>query len=337
MKFVGLSIRIFISISIAIISAVAPGLMGDMIAPDSQLDPQECKLNFAAISDLHIQTEEYSKYISDFIDLAFAAIMPGFKKFDQKLDALVLTGDITEHGYVSQWQKTESILTSSDYADNIILAAGNHDLWTRGEQGRTSEDLFKEYNKKITGRETDKMYYSTEVKGYTFIILCSESDSVGANFGDAQMEWFKAELAKAAEKDLPIFVISHWPLNKTHGLPQSFGDAEYDDMTGGIGARSDEVEEALKAYDNVFLLSGHIHTTLSNAETEAELGYRSIESDGSFHSINLPRVSFLSQNGYHWLGSGYNVEVYEDKVVFRARNYISDNWLPEYDYVAELV
>ena len=337
MKFVGLIIRTYITIAVAIISAIAPGLMGDMIAPDAPLDAQECKLNFAAVADLHIAAEEDVQYLSDFTDLAFASIMPGFKKFDQKLDAIVFAGDITDNGTVAQWQKTESILTSSDYAENFVIAAGNHDLWTRGDQGRTSEDLFIEYNKKIAGRDIDKMYYSTEINGYTFIVLCSEADITDGYFTDTQIEWLKAELAKAAEKDLPIFVISHWPINMTHGLPESFGDDEYDENTGGMGEKSAEIKAALKEYDNVFLISGHIHTTLSNEESEAELGYRSIESDGSFHSINLPRVSFLSKNGYHWLGAGYNVEVYEDKVVFRARNYISDNWLPEYDYVAELV
>ena len=174
MKFVGLIIRTYITIAVAIISAIAPGLMGDMIAPDAPLDAQECKLNFAAVADLHIAAEEDVQYLSDFTDLAFASIMPGFKKFDQKLDAIVLAGDITDNGTVAQWQKTESILTSSDYAEDFVIAAGNHDLWTRGDQGRTSEDLFIEYNKKIAGRDIDKMYYSTEINGYTFIVLCSE-------------------------------------------------------------------------------------------------------------------------------------------------------------------
>ena len=98
MKFVGLIIRTYITITVAIISAIAPGLMGDMIAPDSQLDAQECKLNFAAVSDLHVAAQEDDdKYLSDFTDLAFASIMPGFKKFDGKLDAIVIAGDITDN------------------------------------------------------------------------------------------------------------------------------------------------------------------------------------------------------------------------------------------------
>ena len=337
MKFLGLIIRTFVTVSIAIISVVAPWLMGDRIAPDTALDAHNCKLNFAAISDLHIDTEENIKYQSDFTDMIYAAIMPGFKEFDQKLDAIVVAGDITNHSYISQWQKAESILTSSDYADNIILAAGNHDICTVKDQGVTAQDLFKEYNKKITGRDIDKLYYSTEVNGYTFIVLCSEAETVDGYFTDTQIDWLKTELEEASKKNLPIFVISHWPLNQTHGLPESFGDEDYDEMTGGMGENSNKIEAILKGYDNVFLFSGHIHTTFSNAETEEELVYRSIESDGSFHSINLPRVSFLSKNGYHWLGAGYNVEVYEDKVVLRARNYFSDIWIPEYDYTVDLV
>ena len=64
MKFVGLIIRTYITIAVAIISAIAPGLMGDMIAPDTPLDAQECKLNFAAVADLHIAAEEDVQYLS---------------------------------------------------------------------------------------------------------------------------------------------------------------------------------------------------------------------------------------------------------------------------------
>ena len=337
MKNLGLALRTFISIAIFAISMVSPGLLGDRVAPDAPVNAQECRLNFAAMSDLHVEAPEYNKYLAEYTDLSFHAILPDFERFDEKLDALVIAGDITDHGYPLQWEKTQELLTSYDLADEIILAAGNHDLWTRNETGRTSKDLFIEYNSKITGRDVSELYYSTEVNGYTFIVLCSESDSVGAYLSDTQINWFKAEMKKAAEKDLPIFVICHWPINQTHGLPKSFGDEEYDEMTGGIGEQSAEIEKTLKEYDNVFLISGHIHAVLSNEKTKAELGYQNMESYGSFHSLNLPRINTLSPVGYHWLGTGYTVEVYDDEVLFRARNFMSGNWIPEYNYTIELV
>ena len=337
MRNLGLAIRTLLSIVLTVIAMVSPELLGDRAAPDAPLDTNECRLSFAAISDPHIESAEYNEDLAKYTDLTLNAILPDFSRFDEKLDAFVIAGDITDHGYEEQWQKTEELLTSYDLADNIILAAGNHDTWTRAEQGKTFKDLFTEYSSRITGREIKELYYSLEVKGYTFIVLCSEGDNVSGYFSDTQINWLKAELKKAAEKDKPIFVICHWPINQTHGLPQSFGDEDYNEMTGGMGAQGDIIEKALKEYDNVFLISGHIHAQLSNAETKEQFGYQNLESYGSFHSLNLPRVNTLSPVGYHWLGVGYNIEVYDDEVVFRARNYFSGNWIPEYNYTVELV
>ena len=337
MKNLGLALRTILSIVMTVIAMVSPGLLGDRLAPDAPLNTKECRLSFAAISDPHIETAEYNKDGADYTDFSLNAILPDFSRFDEKLDAFVIAGDITNNGYPLQWQKAEELLTSYDLADNIILAAGNHDLWTRNEGGRTSKDLFIEYNKKIAGRDIDNIYYSLEVKGYTFIVLGSEGGNINAYFSDTQINWLKAELKKAAEKEKPIFVICHWPINKTHGLPRDLGDGECNEMTGGMGEQSAVIEKALKEYDNVFLISGHLHATLSNEKTEAELGYKTVESDGSFHSINLPRIGVLSSVGYHWLGVGYNIEVYDNEVVFRARNYFSGNWIPEYNYTVELV
>ena len=337
MKNLGLIIRTFLSIAMTVIAIVSPELLGDRLAPDAPINSEECRLSFAAISDLHIETTEYNDAMAKYTDLTLNAILPDFKRFEKELDALVVAGDITDHGYEEQWQKTQELFTSYDLTDNIILAAGNHDTWTRAEQGKSYKDLFTEYSSKISGKDIDNIYYSLEVKGYTFIVLCSEADNVGGYFSDAQINWLKAELKKAAEKDKPIFVICHWPINQTHGLPQSFGDKEYDETTGGMGAQSAAIEQALKEYDNVFLISGHIHAVLSNAETKEEIGYQNLESYGSFHSLNLPRINTLSPIGYNWIGTGYNVEVYDDEVVFRARNYFSGNWIPEYDYTVELV
>lgn len=337
MGFIGTALRTLVSVIITVISFMAPWLVGDYTAPNAPINSEECLLNFAAISDMHVDTEEYDKEDSVYTDITHHAFLPDFENAEEKLDALVLAGDITEHGYVAQWDKTEKLLVSYDLADEIILAAGNHDLWTNGDQGRTAKGLFMQYNKRITGRFETDVYYSTEVNGYTFIVLCSEEDSEYAYFSDKQIKWLKAELKEAAKKDLPIFVICHWPLSQTHGLPVTWGDEEYNDMTGGMGEQSARIEKILKKYDNVFFISGHIHSGFSNADMEAESGYQSIESDGSFHSVNLPRVNAVSKRGYFMIGTGYNVEVYENEVVFRARNYMTGTWCPEFDYTIELV
>ena len=60
------------------------------------------------------------------------------------------------------------------------------------------------------------------------------------------MEWLAVEMEKASKDNLPIFVISHWPINQTHGLPETWGDEDMEPDDGGIGDQSAAVEEILK-------------------------------------------------------------------------------------------
>ena len=143
---------------------------------------------------------------------------------------------------------------------------------------------------------------------------------------------------ETASKDgLPIFVVSHWPINESHGLPETWGDDEPEPDDGGFGDESAQIEAILKKYDNVFLISGHIHNGLTNESQEDVYGYVSVESDGSFHSVNLPSYMYLTIRGRIANGTGLNFEVYDDEVVIRARSYSAGVWYTDYNYTIELV
>lgn len=331
------ALRGFVSVILTLATIVMPWLVGDITAPQAPLDSENCLLNFVTVSDLHSTTKEDHELNSFLFDLTIPLIFPDFEQAEEKYDAFVMVGDNTDDGYDRQWSKLENVMAQYDLADEILIAAGNHDTWTEGEDGRTTKGLFMQYNRRIANRTVGNVYYSTEINGYPFIVLCSEDDGVNGYFSDTQIKWLKSELKKAAKKDLPIFVICHWPINQTHGLPVSWGEDDYDDMTGGMGEQSDIIEKLLKKYDNVFLISGHIHAGFSNAKTESKYGYQSVESDGSFHSINLPRTNAIQIVGNPMIGYGYVVEVYEDRVEFRARNYMLGTWDPNYNYTIELV
>lgn len=326
-------LRFIVTIVITIVATVAPGKTADATAPNAPL-ADNCKLRIATISDMHMKggIEGLPN------DLVLQLAIKDLEAADEKYDALVFTGDITNEGAVKEWQHLEKQLKGHSVADNIYLAVGNHDTWTRDSSDtRTFKGLFMEYNKKITGKFVGNYYYSTTINGYPFIFLSGEDDGTDMFLSNKQIKWFKNEMKKAAKLDKPIFVVSHWAFNKTHGLPVSWGDEEYDDFTGGIGEQSDKIKSIMKKYDNVFMISGHIHTGISNADTKAELGYESVEKVDNIWSLNLPMINGFNEVGEWFPGTSYTVEVYEDKVVFRARNFMTGLWRPEYNYTAELV
>lgn len=327
-------VKTLISVTLAISGIVASSVMGPVNDSFSPLDADKCLLNFVAISDTHIdfEDEDGADFIASMVDETIA----GIERSEVKLDALVVTGDITHDGEEVQWQSFEKIMSSHEPAEKILLAVGNHDTWTE-ESNKSFKELFVEYNNKISGADISKIYYSTKINGCYFIVLSSEVDQTGAYFSSKQLKWLKKEMKKAAKTDMPIFVVSHWPLNETHGLPETFGDEEYTSMTGGIGEQSKQVQKILNKYENVFLLSGHIHNGFSNAAVADRNSYQSVETYGNIVSVNIPSaVKFQFTRGYFMVGTGYAVEVYEDKVVFRARNFAADYWLPGYDYTVKL-
>lgn len=288
-------------------------------------------LDFAVISDVHM-TDEYLRRMvleSGLDDMTNAVNKP---------DALVIAGDMTDDGIESDYENLSKAFSGYNPADNILLALGNHDTWTdEDDRYEPVKENFLKYSKEIADRDLTECYYSTEINGYTFIVMASEGTHVAAYISPAQLEWLRAEMDKAAEKELPIFVISHWPVAFTHGLPESFGEEEPEPMDGSFGDQNAEVEAILKDYENVFLISGHIHNGLVNEEKSELYGYASVESYGSLHSINLPSFMFPTSRGNFMNGSGYSIEVYKNEVAIRARNFISGTWLPDYDVTIPLV
>lgn len=249
-----------------------------------------------------------------------------------KLDALVLAGDLTDGGQVHEYEKLRESFSPYTPAGEIIMAVGNHDTWTDedDEYGPAKENFLK-YSKEITGRDLENAYFTTEIKGYTFIVMASEGTHTSATISEAQLKWLREEMDKAAGKGLPIFVISHWPVALSHGLPETWEAGETDPLKGSFGDQNDEVEAILKDYENVFLISGHVHNGFVNDRQKDIYGYASVESDGSFHSINLPSFMYVNFRGRLGNGCGYSIEVYEDEVLIRARSFTAGVWYTDYD------
>ncbi len=292
-----------------------------------------CEVNFAVISDIHMTDETARR---DILELG----LYDMDKAENKLDALVLSGDMTDHARSEQYSMLYDAFSKYNPAKNIIMAVGNHDTWNNetdnDDRFPESEKLFIEYNKKIADRDIDKVYYSTEVNGYTFICMSSEYDHTDAYISDEQLSWLDTELEKATKDGKPVFVISHWPINNTHGLPLTWLDhpafqdkSELEDDDGGLGNESDKVEAILNKYKDVFLISGHLHNGI---ETNSIYGYSSVEKKGNINLVNLPSFMYVGSKGRISNGLGFVFEVYEDEVIIRARSFTAGVWYTNYTY-----
>ncbi len=330
--------KTFLSIIMSIVSLFSSLFGGGLSnAAYTPVDEENCNLNFAVISDVHMTSSVFRKFM---LELG----LYDMENAQTRLDALILAGDITDHGNQPHYEALEDVFSKYDPAEAVYLAVGNHDTWNNeiDEDDRfpRSKELFLEYYEKICGREIDNVYYSAEIEGYTFIFLSSEGDSTSGYISDEQIQWLSDELEKASEKDLPIFIISHWPLAGTHGLPITWldhpfidDDSDLDEDSGSFSdGKSAEIRELLEQYENIFYISGHLHNGLANNVSNSVYSYSSIESEGSLHFISLPSYMFGTTKGTNMSnGNGFQIEVYDDEVVIRARSFSSGVWLTNYD------
>ena len=306
---------------------------------------EDCRVSFAAISDLHLRGN-FKFIFQGMLELG----MEDMEQAKDKLDAVAFVGDITDHGDFDQWDVFAEGVSKYDIAANKLVIVGNHDTWgPNRDDFNNPEDgvkpTFIRYNKEISGREITEMYYSDVINGYHFIALGSEEDHVCAYLSDTQLQWFAAEMEAAAADGLPIFVFLHQPINGTHGLPYNW-ELKKDDPEdeGGIGEQSAQVVEILKQYDNVFYISGHIHAGYKQASSKIGSKYGSVEymennNGNPITLINLPSYMYFDfiRGGHLANGCGWVVEAYDDEVLLRARNFATGTWITLYDQTVELV
>lgn len=325
-------------ILVAIMAALTALLSPIGLHPLGALAPKcdDVKLSFAVVSDIHLKGEYYR-------DDELSAALLDMQNATRRLDAFVMDGDNTDHGMPEQYEELKSVVEKFDPADNLFMVIGNHDTWSDDENGNNDpayvKELFIKYSKEITDRDLDEVYFSQVINGYHFIVMGSESTHVAPTFSDRQIAWFASEMEAASQDGMPIFVFSHTPLNGTHGLPYSFSlDKDAPEDEGGIGEENDAVKEILTSYDNVFYITGHIHGGFTKNLRGILTDYKSVEDVDGVTCINLTCFGTPAPNGLDLLtmGTGYVVEVYGDRVELRARNFMTGNWLPVFDFTFDL-
>lgn len=271
------------------------------------------------LSDYDATRHQYTKNAA--IDLSNA---------EGTFDALVIAGDIAENGKGAEYQLVLDYLSVAENVDNHIMAVGNHDVRLRAYSQVVG--TFKEFSGSANEKfdENAKFYadgklsYTYEVNGYTFIVLNTDKSVFEeAYFSDECLNWFDGELNKATAEGKPVFVVLHQPIKETHQVWQAWNSP--DDKAGTVGDQSDALQAIMNKYNNVFLITGHLHMGFSEEWSIHEID--------NFTGVNLPGIGPKNADGdfYNEAGTGYIMEVYEDRVEFIARDFNLGKYVPEHN------
>lgn len=285
------------------------------------------RLCAAIVSDTHIDEKHPVKIVPVYI---LMRALQGAKRSNS--DAFITVGDTTSRGSRINWEMAKNCFRRvPEAAKKIILTIGNHDGWHDDGYEAAIKEYYSAYES-ICGRKITTPYFSEVINGCYFISIGTDSDSgCAAAISDIQLQWFRDEMEKAGKTQKPVFVFCHQSLNGRHGLPRTWDRVEKPDRApdeGGIGKRSEEVAEILKKHKNVFYFSGHSHMGLCGEGMKKAEGYSTFEEEDGVTLINLPSLSCGNHHGEkNGLGIGIQLEIYENKVVLRPKNYITGKFI----------
>ena len=200
------------------------------------------------------------------------------------------------------------------------MVTGNHDLCPSDYNTGDYEDLrdrFLKYKSEYSKTQyDDNVYYSVSISDeFQLLVLGSESDAgIQEDLSDEQLLWLENELKLAKESGKIVFLFNHYPLNNTWADVWS---------EGHIGEDSDRVYEILKSAETQTLyFSGHLHMGYYNDKRE-------VIYDDNITFINVAGFGVDNTDGdadNQQNGTGLQVEVYEDNILIRVRDFANHEW-----------
>lgn len=252
--------------------------------PAVHFDKKHIVLRFAALSDTHMQGIEGIP--SKKLESALAQIM---KKSNNKIDALLITGDLTDYGLPEQVTELKRIIDASKINPDktrFIFALGNHEYYNHQLKGAPwnggylLKDVFgDEVYKGASVSEIKAGDFHTVVNGYNFIIVnCAKYDG-GVKYAASDIAWLKDQLKYAAAKHplKPIFVGSHPNITGTN-----LGSNE-----GSYWAGTD-LYKVLKYYPQVIYFCGHLHFPENDERSIWQGDFTTIGIGSAYYCSNHP-------------------------------------------------
>ena len=244
----------------------------------------------------------------------------------------IAAGDFSEYGTDVEVDNFYNILNQYWINNKVVNVLGNHEArggrnWNdpsgeynpRWQTGywNTIYSLYMKHNKKYMPDTDGKVYFAREFGDYQIIALNTERDYKDwAHISPEQAQWLD-DVLKQGDQTKPAFIVLHQPLSETVWRSDAWS----------AGDEANEiVRDVLKKHPRAVLMAGHIHNGLGTTEA-VERSYGTM--------VEIPAFN-KSENGYTTKGAGFYVKVYDEAIVFKARNFVTSTWLPEYDIVVKL-
>lgn len=267
--------------------------------------------SFGALSDIHLQYDtaqaDFQRaltYLNETEDVVFTCI----------------AGDLTSSGSDSDLTQYKTYVDTYSADTPVYAVSGNHENY----RGTDLPDVIEQY----TGHP---LYYSFTHGSDVFIMLGIKGDSAGNLFTTAELQWFYETLE--ANRNKRCFVFHH--VRPQDGCGNAFGIYNYD-IWGGT--EQTVFESLMHHYKNAHQFHGHSHLKfyLQYGSDIANIDH--IFGGWSIHipSLAVPRdgdaSGASSRKEVYADSEGYVVDVYENGIHLRGRDFVKGEFLPIASY-----
>lgn len=267
-------------------------------------DPESCKLNFSVLSDSHIESNNLPRYE------VFARSLKDVSKNKSGNDAVIFLGDNTMNGQTFENMLFHGAVCRYLGNEEIIPVMGNHDIGNGEGDYDTLQKRWYSFTNNCFGKNLEQPYYCEVINGYYFIVLGSEEQLVyDMAISETQFSWLELILEDAAKSNKPAFLFSHFPT---------------DEVVDEGGEETDRLVNMIANYNknhDIFCFVGHTHMPMYL--------FWSFDDYYGYPEIYLPRLTQLSgedNEPYNDTGVGVEVEIYENEVQVRARDFYRSEW-----------
>lgn len=277
-------------------------------------------VEFQVVSDIHISTAIREAH--------YRAMLQDIAENSPNSIGIFVAGDSVDSGPTTAWwEKLWALYDDVEGLPHMYLGIGNHEF-TGYQSYEPALEQFLKYLRLPDGMEkpTDVPYYDTWIEGFHFIVLGNTvyEKGVRATIGEEQYEWLEEKLGEATD-DRPIFLFMH------QGLKNTVSGTSDSEAWWGINDDA-KLRELLKEYPNIFLFTGHTHSTMNWPNSMYGGGKNAaLFNTGSVADL---WISNYNHTGEALEGSqGLYVQVYGETVVVRGRDFETGEWVASAQFV----
>jgi hypothetical protein len=303
------------------------------IIPLGRLKPtKSTKLySFGALSDVHMYQSQYITALADFQKAL------QYLNNEEQVSFICVCGDMTYEGSDTEMSGYKSYVDTYSTNTPVYATAGNHETYSGAAvlnniANYTGYPLYYAITKNKV--DSSKRIYANNNIGeddiFIFVGNVYDAGGGGQPFTQVELQWLYEILEEYRNKR--CFLFQHVRPDDSCG--NAYGVYKTD-IWGG--STSVSFENLLKHYRNVIFFHGHSHLKF---ELQTKENLANIDTKYGMYSIHIPSLAAPRTGNIDGTGltnldaesEGYIVEVYQNGVYLRGRDFVKGEFLPIASY-----